>query len=48
MYKTFSLKELIKQMEKLRVQYISGNRILFPITKFQKDIFEIFQLEIPS
>jgi transposase len=48
MYKTVSLKELIKQMEKLRVQYISGNRILFPLTKFQKYIFNIFQLEIPS
>jgi transposase len=48
MYKTVSLKELIKQMEKLRVQYISGNRILFPLTKIQKDIFEFFQLEIPS
>jgi transposase len=47
MYKSYTLKELIKQMEKLRVQYISGNRILFPLTKFQKNIFDAFQVEYP-
>ena len=48
LYKSVTLIELIKQMEKLRVQYISGNRILFPLTKYQKMLLNIFQLKMPT
>jgi transposase len=46
-YKFMSMKELTKEMEKLRIQYIAGNRILFPLTKSHKNIFKIFGLENP-
>jgi transposase len=47
MYKKWTLKELIRQLEKLHVQYISGNRILFPLTKSQKEIFRNFGIDPP-
>jgi transposase len=47
MYKRFSLKELIKELEKLRIQYIGKSRILYPLTKNQKDIFKKFDVELP-
>jgi transposase len=47
MYKKWTLKELIRQLEKLHVQYISGNRILFPLTKSQKEIFRNFGVDLP-
>jgi transposase len=42
LYRTMTMKKLIKALESLRVQYIKGNRILFPITKTQKTIFDAF------
>jgi hypothetical protein len=47
MYRDFTLKELIHHLEKLRVQYISGERILYPLTKIQKRIFEDFNMKLP-
>jgi transposase len=47
MYKSWTLKELIKELEKLHVQYIAGNRILHPVSKTQKELFHIFGLEPP-
>ena len=42
LYRTMTMKKLIKALESLRVQYIKGNRILFPLTKTQKTIFDAF------
>ncbi|MDR0759007.1 MAG: hypothetical protein LBF74_02725, partial [Treponema sp.] len=36
LYKTMTKLELIRYMEKLRVQYIKGGRILFPFPKSKK------------
>jgi len=33
LYKTMTMKELIRTMEKLRTQVIDGRRSLFPMTK---------------
>ena len=48
MYKSWTLREVIKELEKLRVQYIGGNRILYPLTKSQKEIFFTFGVDLPS
>jgi len=34
-------------MEKLRTQVIDGRRILFPLTKRQKEIYKAFAVPIP-
>ena len=47
-YRYMTMKSLIKTLEKLRVQYINGSRILFPLTKQQKDIYDAFDLDYPS
>lgn len=47
LYRRMTMKKLIKSLEKLRIQRINGNRILFPVTKEQKDIFKAFGLGEP-
>ncbi|GHT48175.1 IS4 family transposase [Spirochaetia bacterium] len=47
MYKYYSLKELIKELEKLHIQYIGKNRILYPLTRKQKEILTIFDVKFP-
>ena len=44
LYRSMTMKKLIKVLEGLRVQYIKGNRILFPLTKTQKTIYDAFGL----
>jgi transposase len=47
MYKYWTMKELIKYLDQIILQDISGNRILYPLTKKQKDIYRAFDVEIP-
>jgi transposase len=47
LYKTMTKVELIRHMEKLKVQYIKGDRILFPISKTQKTILGAFGIKYP-
>lgn len=47
LYKTFTMSELIRELEKLKVQYIAGSRILYPITAIQKKILQAFNTDIP-
>jgi len=47
LYRTMTMKDLIKTMEKLRTQVIDGRRILFPLTKRQKEIYKAFAVPIP-
>jgi transposase len=47
LYKTMTKLELIRCMEKLRVQYIKGDRILFPVSKIQKTILDAFGVKYP-
>ena len=48
LYADISLKKLIKTLERLRVQYINGSRILFPVTAEQKAIFKAFNISYPT
>ena len=47
LYRTMTVKDMIKTMEKLRTQVIDGRRILFPLTKRQKDIYKAFSVQQP-
>lgn len=47
LYRTMTMKKLLMTISKLRVQYINGVRILFPLTKQQKLIFKAFGVDLP-
>jgi transposase len=47
LYDTFTMKKLLKSLETLRVQYIKGQRILYPLTLQHKVIFSAFGFEQP-
>lgn len=47
LYKAMTVKDLIRNMEKLRTQVIDGRRILFPLTKRQKNIYKAFAVSLP-
>jgi hypothetical protein len=47
LYRQLTMKKLIITLAKLRVQEINGHRILFPLTKEQKDIFKSFGIAEP-
>lgn len=47
LYSTMTMKKMILTLSKLRVQNINGYRILFPLTKDQKDIYKAFDIIQP-
>jgi transposase len=47
MYKYPTMKEMVRHLGKLKVQTIMGNRIVYPLTKMQKMIFENFDIPCP-
>jgi hypothetical protein len=47
MYETMTLKKLLKTLERFRVQYINGKKIIYPLTTEQKNIFDVFSVPYP-
>ena len=47
LYRTMTMRKMIKIMDTLRVQYINGKRIVYPPTKMHKAIFAAFGLDAP-
>jgi transposase len=47
MYERMTLKKMLKTLERLRVQYINGKRIVYPLTSGQKDVFDAFGIPHP-
>jgi transposase len=47
LYKTLTMKKMFKSLETLRVQYVKGQKILYPLTAQQKDIFSAFSVDLP-
>lgn len=47
LYKTMTMQKLINILASLKVQYLKGSRILYPITKTQKDILVAFGFHEP-
>jgi len=47
MYESYTITKIIKTLEKLRVQYVNGDRIIFPLTAEQKYIFKSFNVPAP-
>jgi len=47
LYLHMTMKRLVHTLEKLRVQFIDENRVLFPLTKQQSDIYDAFGFDAP-
>ncbi|MDR1044534.1 MAG: hypothetical protein LBP33_05375 [Candidatus Adiutrix sp.] len=47
LYRTLTMKKMIRRLETLRVQYINGKRVQCPITAEQKIIFSAFDVAWP-
>ena len=47
LYRDMTAKLMFKYLDKLRVQYIKDDRILFPLTKVHKSIFDAFLIDYP-
>ena len=45
MYTTWTMKKMIKTLERLKVHYIKNDRIVSPLTKEQREIFEAFKIK---
>jgi hypothetical protein len=41
------IKKLLKMLERFRVQYINGKKIIYPLTSEQKNIFDVFGIHYP-
>jgi len=47
LYAKMTMRKMILTLSKLRVQMVKGIRILTPITKEQRIIYEAFEVDIP-
>ena len=47
LYKKMSMKKLIMVLSKLKLQFVKGVRVLFPLTKEQRGIYEAFDIQEP-
>jgi transposase len=48
MYAKMTMKKMIRTLAKHRVQTIGGERIIYPVTKTQRDIYEAFGIVMPA
>jgi len=47
MYESYTVAKMLKTLERLRVQYINGDRIILPLTAEQKSIYKAFGVAMP-
>ena len=47
MYKSITLKQLLHTLSRHRIQEINGTRIIYPVTKVQRNIYKAFKVEEP-
>ena len=47
MYGKMTMKQLLRTLAKHRVQIINGERIVYPVTKIQREIYEAFGVNLP-
>lgn len=48
LYRSYTIKKLFKVLAKQRVQEICSQRIIYPATKEQRNIYEAFGIEVPT
>ncbi len=47
LYRDMTMKKLILILSKLKLQLVNGVRVLFPLTKAQREIYEAFRIKLP-
>jgi transposase len=47
MYGKMTMKKMIRTLARHRVQTIAGERIIYPATKTQREVYEIFGVQVP-
>jgi len=47
LYESYTISKMLKTLERLRIQYVNGDRIIFPLTAEQKHIFKAFGVAPP-
>jgi transposase len=47
LYETMTMRQLIRTLSKHRVQLIGRERLVYPATKTQKDIYDAFEVSVP-
>ncbi len=48
LYKTYTMRELILELKKLKIATVSGEQILQPVSKTQRDIFNSLSIPLPA
>lgn len=48
LYKKYTMYEMVKKLQGLRVQQIKGRKLLFPCTNEQREIFDVFEIDYPD
>jgi hypothetical protein len=48
MYGKMTMKKMIRILAKHRVQIIAGERIIYPATKTQREIYTAFGVRVPA
>jgi transposase len=47
LYREMTMKKLLLTLSKLKLQIVNGVRVLFPVTKVQREIYEAFRIKEP-
>ena len=47
LHREMTMKKLILTLSKLKLQVVNGVRVLFPVTKAQREIYEAFGIKEP-
>jgi transposase len=47
LYRNMTMQQMIRQLSKLRAVYVAGSRIVYPVTKEQRQIFDAFEVSPP-
>jgi hypothetical protein len=47
LYDMMTMKQLLRNLSKHRVHLIDGKRVIYPVTKTQKNIYDAFGVSVP-
>jgi transposase len=47
MYRNMTMQQMIRRLSKLRAVYVGGSRVVYPVTKEQRQIFNAFEIYPP-
>jgi transposase len=47
LYRNMTMQQMIRLLSKLRAVYVDGSRIVYPVTKEQRQIFDAFGVFLP-